>query len=51
MVHKGSTDTLPRTTLCAAYGKKEAPTGPGVYKVFCCGKLMKIGKAEDGLRK
>ena len=24
---------------------------PGVYKVFYSGQLMKVGKAEDGLRK
>ena len=39
------------TTLRAAYLEKQAPNKPGVYKMYHDGKLMKVGKAEDGLRK
>ena len=31
--------------------EQKAPTLPGVYKVFYRRQLMKVGKAEDGLRK
>ena len=34
-----------------AYEGKEAPREPGVWKVFKDGRLMMLGKAEDGLRK
>lgn len=40
-----------RAPLRAAYLEKKAPNEPGVYKVFLGGQLMKVGKAEDGLRK
>ena len=39
-----------KSKLKAAY-KGEAPNKPGVYKVYYRGRLMKVGKAEDGLRK
>ena len=39
------------TTLKSAYLDKKAPSGPGVYKITYNGQLMKVGKAEDGLRK
>ncbi|SMG16041.1 GIY-YIG nuclease family protein [Dethiosulfovibrio salsuginis] len=38
-------------SLKSAYIDKKAPSGPGVYKIFYKGQLMKVGKAEDGLRK
>lgn len=38
-------------SLRDAYLEKKAPNSPGVYKVFYQGELMKVGKAEDGLRK
>lgn len=37
--------------LRAAYLEQKAPRKPGVYKVYYCGQLMKVGKAVDGLRK
>lgn len=39
------------SSLKEAYLEKKAPKDPGVYKVFYQGQLMKVGKAEDGLRK
>ena len=38
-------------SLRAAYLDEKAPKAPGVYKVHYQGQLMKVGKAEDGLRK
>ena len=38
-------------TLREAYQDKKAPNRPGVYKLYLGSRLMKIGKAEDGLRK
>ena len=38
-------------TLREAYLDKKAPTRSGVYELYLGGKLMKIGKAENGLRK
>ena len=40
-----------RTSLRNVYENKAAPNESGVYKVFYQGELMKVGKAEDGLRK
>lgn len=40
-----------RTSLRAAYLEKKAPNKPGAYRVCYGGQLMKVGKAEDGLRK
>jgi len=42
---------LGAATLKSAYLEKKAPARPGVYKVMYKGKLMKVGKAENGLRK
>ena len=39
------------TSLRAAYVDKRAPQAPGVYKIYLDGQLMKVGKAENGLRK
>jgi hypothetical protein len=39
-----------RCSLKAAY-EGQAPNRSGVYKVYYEGQLMKVGKAEDGLRK
>lgn len=38
-------------SLRNAYLNKQAPRGPGCYKVYYNGQLMKVGKAGDGLRK
>lgn len=38
-------------SLKDAYLGQKAPSGPGVYKIFHGGQLMKVGKAGDGLRK
>ena len=38
-------------TLREAYLDKKAPNRSGVYDLYLGGKRMKIGKAEDGLRK
>lgn len=38
-------------SLKAAYLDEQAPKGCGVYKIKYQGQLMKVGKAEDGLRK
>jgi len=40
-----------RASLKDAYLGEKAPKGPGVYKIFHNNKLMKVGKANDGLRK
>lgn len=40
-----------RASLRAAYLDKKAPDTPGVYKVYYQNQLMKVGKAEGGLRK
>jgi len=34
-----------------AAAKESSLNFPGVYKIFYAGQLMKVGKAEDGLRK
>ncbi|MCF4150855.1 hypothetical protein L2W58_03495 [Dethiosulfovibrio sp. F2B] len=39
------------SSLKEAYLGEKAPQDPGVYKVFYKNQLMKVGKAEDGLRK
>jgi hypothetical protein len=38
-------------SLKDAYLGEKAPQGPGCYKVYYHGQLMKVGKAVDGLRK
>lgn len=38
-------------SLKDACKNKEAPSKSGVYKLYHKGELMKVGKAEDGLRK
>lgn len=38
-------------SLFEAYSYKKAPTDAGIYAIYFKGKLMKIGKAQDGLRK
>ncbi|MBU4485809.1 MAG: hypothetical protein KKD38_02670 [Candidatus Delongbacteria bacterium] len=38
-------------SLKDAYLNEKAPRGPGCYKVYYHGQLMKVGKAIDGLRK
>lgn len=38
-------------SLKDAYKNKKSPKGPGVYKIIYKDKLMKVGKASDGLRK
>lgn len=40
-----------RASLKDAYCAQLAPAGPGVYKLYLNGRLMKVGKASDGLRK
>ncbi|MFA7691642.1 MAG: hypothetical protein GX117_13210 [Candidatus Hydrogenedentes bacterium] len=40
-----------QASLKSAYLDEAAPTGPGVYQILYRGQLMKVGKAEDGLRK
>lgn len=46
-----SSSGMGSASLKSAYLNQKAPNGPGVYKISCQGKLMKVGKASDGLRK
>lgn len=50
-VVEGVDGMVGRASLRAAYLDKKAPREPGVYKLYHCGQLMKVGKAVDGLRK
>lgn len=55
LIKKGIFNSSPKmkhsTTLRDAYKNKKAPTSSGVYEIRLDGKLMKVGKASDGLRK
>lgn len=50
-IEKALSDDGDSATLRDAYKGQEAPTESGVYKLCHHGELMRIGKAEDGLRK
>ncbi len=43
--------SIGRESLKDAYLGNRAPKKSGIYKLYCRGQLMKVGKAEDGIWK